>query len=305
MRKYIFFLIFFIAFFYGFSEKVKVSIDKNKLKIGEELKLTFGVKGVKNLENVVLDKGGISGFLIKRKEIKKNLDNITISFYITTFDLKRKKIGPFNLKIFLNGGKTKILKVDKTFDIQVISSLKKDDKDIKDIKNPLNIKFDYKTLVLLIVIFVMLIFLLYYFIKFIKRKFSKKGNVEEVFLLPPYDEFLKHFKEIEPLIEKGHFREFYFKFSEIVRRYLERRVGILFLERTTSEILRDMEGVDLISGDLKGEIEKFLRKSEPIKYAGFIPHIDELKKFRELGKKIVSEMERIFKEREELEEKVD
>ena len=311
MRRILSLLILSFFIINTFAINGTVKIDKNKVKIGEELKLTFNLKGIKysDLQKVLIDKSNISEFIVKRDEIKKLKDNnIIVNFYITTFDLKKKKIGPFNLEIFFKNGKKNKIKIDTTFDIKVISSLTKNDKDIKGIKPPLNINFDYKTLILLGILVIIIIALLTYLLKYLKKKLKKDGKIEEKYILPPYEEYLEGVKNIENLIKNGKFREFYFTFSEIVRRYLERRTGVLFLEKTTSEILKEMKDVDLISEEIEEYIKKFLKESEPIKYAGFMPVPEEVEKFRELGKKIVEEIEKMIEEKEKkevVEEKID
>ncbi len=302
MKKGILTLLFLLFVSFSFAQRVlKVNIDKNKVKIGEEINLIFTLNTT-NLKSAKLLSSGESQLIVKdKKVIKKSKNDIDVIFKVVTFDKNIKKIGPFILKIYPSG---KEVKVDKTFNLKVLSSLSGKEKDICDIKSPLNVKFDYKTLILLVIILFLVIILLVYILKKILKKVGKKGEEVSKRVLPPLEEFNINYEKIRDFIDKGEYRNFYFQFSEIVRRYLERRWKIPFLERTTSEILRDLGALENISQELKENIKLFLKKGEPIKYAGFIPLVDETEKFRDLGLKIVSLSEELLMKKEE-ERKVD
>jgi len=69
-------------------------------------------------------------------------------------------------------------------------------------------------------------------------------------------------------LEEKKLKEFYSEFSDILRRYLERRFGIMALDRTTREILSDLKIGDFSSG-LVGKVKEVLESSDLVKFAKF------------------------------------
>lgn len=71
--------------------------------------------------------------------------------------------------------------------------------------------------------------------------------------------------QLEELFEKGQVKEFYFRFSEILRKYLERLRGFPAAELTTEEITRS------VSMDQDRKILPVLRHADLVKFADTVP----------------------------------
>ncbi|MDY6970784.1 MAG: hypothetical protein SV775_00485 [Thermodesulfobacteriota bacterium] len=71
--------------------------------------------------------------------------------------------------------------------------------------------------------------------------------------------------EAQGLFEKGHVKEFYFRFSEVLRRYLEAIRGFPAAESTTEEI------AFLIDREMDRSLLPLLRQADLIKFADTIP----------------------------------
>jgi hypothetical protein len=67
------------------------------------------------------------------------------------------------------------------------------------------------------------------------------------------------------LVEKGEYKEFYFRFSEIIRRYIETLRGFPAVELTTEEIFRR------IKEDIDRNLVPILREADLVKFADAIP----------------------------------
>ncbi len=76
--------------------------------------------------------------------------------------------------------------------------------------------------------------------------------------------------EKSDLIEKGKFKKFHIKLSEISRRYLENRYDIRALESTTNEITISLHTVD-VDAELKEKIIRALSISDLVKFAKVTP----------------------------------
>jgi hypothetical protein len=88
-------------------------------------------------------------------------------------------------------------------------------------------------------------------------------------LLPPHVEAEQRLRELEAmgLLAKGEFKKQYFILSEIFRRYLERRFRFPAVERTTEEILADLDALN-VTELLRDEVRIFLYNTDPVKFAG-------------------------------------
>ena len=91
------------------------------------------------------------------------------------------------------------------------------------------------------------------------------------------------------LIEKGAFREYYFRLSVVVRRYLEDRTGVDAMERTTTEVARDLGATNLDASHV-AEVEGFLSGADLVKFA---KHRPSAKASAEAADQIRSLMRRI------------
>ena len=69
------------------------------------------------------------------------------------------------------------------------------------------------------------------------------------------------------LLEAGEFKQYYTLVVDVIRHYLERRFGVQAMDRTTYEILVDL---DIIRVRI-GELEPLLREADLVKFAKFQP----------------------------------
>jgi hypothetical protein len=102
---------------------------------------------------------------------------------------------------------------------------------------------------------------------FIWKKRMKPETVEPVLL--PHEEVEQRLRELEAmgLLNRGDFRKYYFMLSEIFRKYLERRFEFPAVERTPEEILASLDALN-VTEPHREEVRKFLRNTEPVKFAG-------------------------------------
>ncbi|MFQ5590008.1 MAG: hypothetical protein ACE5HE_02485 [Phycisphaerae bacterium] len=76
----------------------------------------------------------------------------------------------------------------------------------------------------------------------------------------------------EDLVGKGLFKAFYYRVSDIVRGYVERRFGILAPEMTTEEFLASAASDQRFGEQNTGELVEFLNACDLVKYAKHRPH---------------------------------
>ncbi len=77
--------------------------------------------------------------------------------------------------------------------------------------------------------------------------------------------------EADRLIESGRQHEFYYRLSDIVRQYIERRFGMMAPERTTDEFLREAGRDPRLHPAHRELLGQFLRTADMVKFARLTP----------------------------------
>jgi hypothetical protein len=97
---------------------------------------------------------------------------------------------------------------------------------------------------------------------------------------------LKALGEIERmrLLEAGEFKKYYTLVVDVLRHYLERRYGILAMDRTTDEILRDLFERRVPMNGCEG----LLREADLVKFAKFKPNVADGQRAMETAKDLVA-----------------
>ncbi|HPC36621.1 MAG TPA: hypothetical protein PLO79_08395 [Candidatus Marinimicrobia bacterium] len=155
--------------------------------------------------------------------------------------------------------------------VQVYSVLPPDKRELKDIKPPFPLRRTISTRTILLIILLLLIAGgIWYYIRW--KKAHPPIVIDEKFLDPPH---IVALNQLNILKEKmpttpDETREFYFRISEILREFLERRFFIRALEMTTAEIGEAFELLD-IEPALVTEWKKLFLELDVVKYAGQIP----------------------------------
>jgi hypothetical protein len=174
-------------------------------------------------------------------------------------------------------GNKKEIFTEKIF-IEVKSSLKnnKNIKDILGIKSLEKIKFSQNMLLILSIIGVLFIVIVSCFFYF-RHKRKKAVSEQQI----PLHEIVK--MELEKLkgaglIEAGNFKEYYFRLSEILRHYLEKRFRFPAKERTSEELLKDIQKINDIRENYKFSLKDFLKRSDWVKFAKTNPLKNEIEK---------------------------
>ena len=127
------------------------------------------------------------------------------------------------------------------------------------------------------------------------RRFRKKGAELLGEPLPPplappeveAEEALRRLVEAR-LLETGKVRQFYIALSDIMKRYAGRRYAVPYLERTTSEIQRDLRGAGIKHEGRMG-LDKILVMSDLVKFARIRPPDDESNRMVPEGFRFVDE----------------
>lgn len=110
--------------------------------------------------------------------------------------------------------------------------------------------------------------------------------------LPPLD-YAAEFARIAAmgLIERGAFKSYYSLLSETLRRFMEERLGVPALDRTTREIAAALRTTDLVDAALAGRVLDLLRQADLAKFARAIPPSKVARQAAEQGQLLVVTVE--------------
>jgi len=160
--------------------------------------------------------------------------------------------------------------------IRVYTVLAPDSRELKDIKPPFSLRWAIsgKT-ILLIILLVLISGAIWYYRRW--KKAHPPLFIDEKFLDPPHVVALNQLnllKEKMPVTPE-EIQVFYFRVSEILREFLERRFFIRALEMTTGEITEVLNSVELEKSVVL-EWSTLLPDLDIVKYAGQTPAIKDI-----------------------------
>jgi hypothetical protein len=196
-----------------------------------EIQQTDNHKTYEIISEGTLEKSRIGGqFVVKKK--------ITIAFY-KTGDFE---IGPVFVKILKNGDIQEELETN-SIPIKVNSTLTDDDKDIKDLKNLIQLDGDPFYILKYIFIILAVIGLVIFGILWLKKRKNRAAIQPEV-LLSPLGEFEKN---IDELRKKNYFHQGKKKFfaeqlTVVVKQFLHRNYKFNAEDLTTYEVMQYLKG---------------------------------------------------------------
>lgn len=155
------------------------------------------------------------------------------------------------------------------YKLNVTSLLDENDTELKDIFGFHKIRSKYFYYILFGVVFVVLA-IIAFIIYLLKRP------KEPVIPPTPQELAIKALKALkgEKLSEKGEFKLYYTKLSNILRTFIEREFSLSAPERTTEEFLPEIENNPVFQSAQRKLLREFLQQSDLVKFAKFIPEND-------------------------------
>ncbi len=216
-----------------------------------------------------------------------------VSLEITAYKLGELEIPAVSVDIRQPDGSTLHLQTN-SIRVKIASILTGSDKDLHGIKPQADLPRDYRWLWWTVSIILLLSLAGYWLYRRLKRR--RGGELTLVPLeLPPDEEARKAIMELEArnLIRRGLVKEHYFELSEIIKRYLGRRLKIPSLERTTEEFAFDLERSQLL-WDQRQIVRRFLEDCDLVKFARYAPSDGEIENIRQGALGIVERTEHLF-----------
>ncbi len=271
--------------------EVQSKVDTSVITIGDHIHYSIIINRAKGLRIARPGEGvNLGMFEIKAydfpKPVEKNGHIIErFNFTISVYDTGKYTIPPFPVAYFTNDT-TKHYRIIEAppIDITVKSVITGSEaRDIKDVKPPLNIPFNYRFWLSMLGVLILLIVIGW----LVYRLWKKRKERGYLFTPPPpprpaHEIALEDLRQLfsEDLLEKGEFKEFFSRLSDIIRTYLEGRYAVPAMERTTAEITYDLR--PLVDDDLLfAELQNMLSLSDLVKFAKYKPLEKEIEQVKE------------------------
>ena len=283
-------LLLFIFYFISIADEqnslieINSSVDTSRITIGDRIKyeITIDYSDSFAIEHpgagINLGQFEIKDYKIYDPEEKENRIIQKYEYIISVFDTGSFTIPPFPIAYFPKDSMQNYKIIEASaINIYVESILGEGEQELKDVKSPIYIPFDYVLLISILSIILLLGLGGYFGYRFYKIKKEKGYLIKPPKPAKPAHEIaLESYKSLEEkkLISQGLIKQYYTECSEILRKYLEDRYFIIALEETTREILWDMKSQEIENVQFEN-LKQILELSDFVKFAKHIPSEDE------------------------------
>ncbi len=243
---------------------VKARFDKDNLLLGQEVTFTIDVSGdIDCLDLVFPSHDDFSPFVIKQEMPCQKIDKgIEKRYVLAVFKLGRQELA--DLKILYKGEEYPLPSV--SVDVKGLLPEDVSKVQMRAIKDMILVPFPWGYVVLLLLMIISVFLGVGLFLK--RKEEEDTSSPARPYWEVAQNRISKLAKS--SLIELGHYKQFYYELTEILRYYIQNRYGIPALEMTNTEFLEALRRLEL-DDDLKGALRQLVERSGPIKYAGFGP----------------------------------
>ena len=214
-------------------------------------------------------------------ELKKN-------FIITRFDAGNHTVPPFVVQYRDASGNIRTAQ-SNPIPVEVRGIEVDTSRSIRDLKPPLTVPMSLEEIVLYVALVLLAAaagYGIYYYLQRKKRILSAAD--ETIPDIPAHILALLQLDELEEkeLWQKGENKLFYSEATEILRRYFERRYGIMALEMTTGEVMEQLQKFK-IEKEMFNAIEQLLSDADLVKFAKVQPGVKDNEDVIPTARKIV------------------
>jgi hypothetical protein len=259
----------------GFSQNavsVKAGINRNKILIGEPIRLTLESKVPANADVVWFPTDSISHFeFVQKGKIDSVINGDQKSFrqdiIVTSFDSGTQIIPRLSLSVNGVAYLTDSARVEVGFSRFDPQKDYHDIKDIVDVENP-----DAKYFAWAVAAFTILsVAMVAYFVQ--RRRITKEVEKQiAISKLTPYEEAIKSLEELkkQQLAENGQVKLYYTRLNDILRQFVLRKLNIASMVKTNEELILQLKQLD-ISNEQFTQLAQSLRMSDFVKFAKYLP----------------------------------
>ncbi len=260
---------------------LNAEVDKDTITIGDPITYTISVVYGNGYHIELMNPGtNLGEFEIRdfHKEGPVKLDDgrlkIVNVYVISVYDTGEFTIPPFSIAYWKREDEKDTL-ATKEIKIHVKSIRSEDAKDIQDIKDPIAVKPSFTKYIVAgaagFILFAGLIAALIVLVRR-RRRLKAEGPPPPRKVVPPHIIAVRELDGIEALDlpSQGRIKEYYIAVSEVIRKYIYGRYGVVTMERTTDEIMSDLLNRN-VNREHSDPIGGLLRDADMVKFAKYRP----------------------------------
>jgi len=257
---------------------VETHVSKSEMTIGDKISykitVTYPLGGSLNLPAVL---GNLGSFEVKAFTENQpiEIDNARVKTWeitLSTFTTGEYTIPPQIVEYIPEDDTTKYITYTEPIVILVSRTTAETVTDIADITGLAKLKEwgNIKVWMILLLFFIMGVTGLWYFF------FRGRLKAHSIPPVLPYEAAVDSLSQLaqEELLTKGRHKEYCFRLSEILRKFLNGRYSLDALESTTEEFLKVIVGSPLTQAN-RDSIIHFCRQTDPVKFAKIPLTVDE------------------------------
>jgi len=253
-----------------------LSISPDSVYIGDPIAISLELTYPESVEVIfeglsapieqfeVIEEGKLSSYRVGGVRVD------SLSLTLTTFETGRHQLGPIEVHLVVRGLPDTLRMDGKS--ISVVSLLDPEASDIKDIKDLITADRDSRLVWILIAgaVLVILAYLFWLRKRHRPRKFATDSDSKP--RIPPDQWALEALQKIErmELPSRGLVKTHYTLVSGVLRQYLNLRYGVVTTERTTLEIINELEK-RTVPDEQKTRFTELLEESDLVKFAKYEP----------------------------------
>lgn len=255
--------------------QVSISVSENLAFIGDRIRLKFIVKTTSEVDDIIVKTtAGEFDILDDKIPTQKRTEQDALIFEkhidIAFFKTGDFNVGPFVLELEKNA---KVIESRETNSVPVTvkTTLKEEDKDIKPLKDLVEIQgnpwYFLKYILFVGLAAVAIVFIL----SRLKKRKAKTAETSKP-LLSPLEELDMGIKELygQSLLEKGKFKLFFLELTVILKQFLHRNYQFNAEDFTTYETLYDLKGRES-EAVLLNNLESLFSTADLVKFAKYVP----------------------------------
>lgn len=256
--------------------RLRASIDSSSVRIGDWIRLRVTAESspaVVSMSPVLTD--SLGQFEVLRvhgspAQVDEQSRRQTWNIRLTSFEAVEGVVPPVLFGYTLQGDSTP--RFASTLPVPIsVKGVEIDPKgDIKDVKPPLTPPWAFEDLLPYGILTLILAAVAAGYFYYRRRKKRVKEPERFVSQIPPHEQALYalHALEDRRLWQQGKVKEYYSEVTEIIRKFFEGRFGIIALEMTSDEILRQMKSFPEAQSNWK-EMNTFFLIADLVKFAKY------------------------------------
>ncbi len=255
---------------------VQSKVDRNSITIGDRIKYRLTIRYNPKVKLLPLDLGRRLGeFEVKdvktypEQKSKKQIIKKT-EYTITAFNTGKFVIPPLAIIYQGEQGMPKwVLSDSITIEVKSVPKKATDKDDIRGLKPPWELPESIWIYILVGTLLLAAGLGYWYYRRFIIKK--PAVAVPEI-KRPAWEVALEELENLRKtdLVNTGKVKEYYFGLSEILRKYMEERFNLFCIDRTSEEIIAELNN-GVLEERIKERFLTFLLESDLVKFAKFIP----------------------------------